>query len=434
MLFIAFYTLVTLIVGAGVYLFGDDLLRDQMEDRIEAESAYLFVAYERGGVPLLQTVLQARDDRGVNALGYLLVDRDGHRIGGELRTTPPAPGWSEISFTDGNDDLHTARALTHVLSDGSRLTVAVEMAPSEELLHITIGILVSGMLIVLAGGILGTILVTRFMRGRLDSMNRTAHAIIAGDMTQRVPEDGADDEFRQLAVTFNRMLDKNSDLIASLRQVSSGIAHDLRTPISRLRRRLENARNLSEGGQDNTHEIEASIGQTDDILALFASLLRIAEVESGALREYFGPVDLSDTAGLIGEIYTPVAEDCGRELTIAVEPGLSIRGDRELILQALINLLENAFRHTPPGTTVNLRLARHGDKAALTVSDDGPGVPESQLPSLTSRFSRGSRHRASPGYGLGLNSVKAIALAHEADLTIRNGSPGLVVRLDFALI
>lgn len=426
--FIAFHVLVAILIGIGVYRLADTVLSGEQDERLAAESAYLIIAYERGGADLLKTVLRARDDRGVNSLGYLLVDRGGRQIGGELRTAPPEPGWSDISFIDSEGRPNVAQSLTRTLSDGSRLTVAVETAWPQRLLNTSMAILLGGLAVMLAGGIIGTVLFSRIIRRRLAAMNGTALAIIAGDTQKRVPEEG-DDEFSQLAVTLNRMLDRTGNLIESLRQVSSDIAHDLRTPISRLRRKLEKARDHAESGHDPLPEIEAGIARTDEILTLFSALLRIAEVESGALQKYFTRFDLSEAVRTTCEIYAAVAEDAGRHLSCAITPDLFITGDRDLICQALINILENSLRHTPPGTCVTVSLTLQGTSARLSVFDNGPGVPEHQLDTLTSRFTRGSRDRGTPGYGLGLNNVRAIAAAHDAALTIRNADPGFEVSL-----
>ncbi|MGF7149349.1 hypothetical protein FHS96_002991 [Sphingomonas zeicaulis] len=427
--FIAFYTLATALLGLAAYLVGDRAVRDQLDDRISAEADYLEDVHEQGGLDRLKTVLQRRDDRGVNALGYLLVDRGGGRQGGELGISPPPPGWRTIEFTDPDGQKNAARALTLALNDGGRLTVVAELEPARQLRRTTAWVLAVGIGAILLGGIAGGLLFSRAIRSRLDAMNDTAQAIIAGDMSQRVPISDRDDEFGRLATTLNLMLDRNSMLIDNLRQVSSDIAHDLRTPLAHLRQRLERA--LARTGSDGKlHcEVEAAIAQSGAILSLFGALLRISEVESGTLRQFFRPIDLSAVVGALCESYLPAAEDRGKRLDCRIEPDLGIVGDEELVAQALVNLLENALRHTPPGTRIALDLRRDGGFAELTVSDDGPGVPDAQLPELTRRFTRGDRSRAGGGFGLGLNLVNAIAIAHDGTLRLSNGATGLIAKI-----
>lgn len=432
--FVAAYTLASLLLGLGVYVIGDRALRDALDDRVEAESAILAEVHRRLGLDGLVQALRRRDSRGVNNLGYLLVDTRGHRLGGELETRPPAPGWGDIVFRD-EDEVAAARALTTRLPDGARLTVAMELQPADDLRRATFIFFALGAGAMAIGGLLGGLLLSRAIRARLDGMNGTALAIIGGDMSQRVPEGPRDDEFRRLAITLNRMLDRNSALIENLRQVSNDIAHDLRTPIAHLRQRLERASALAPADSPAREEIGNAIRQSDAILSLFGSLLRISEVESGALRRTFTPVDLSATVEAICESYCPAAEDGGRVLVPDIAPDLTLSGIRELVAQALINVLENALRHTPVGTRITLRLERASTSTAmLVVEDDGPGVPADLLPTLTKRFVRSDKSRGTPGFGLGLNLVQAVVSVHEGTLTLRNTERGFRVAMTFPLV
>lgn len=432
-LFILFYTAVTLALGVAVYLIGDHALRDQLDGRLDVESDYLVAVYNRNGMAGLRETLLQRDDRGVNDLGYLLVDRSGRRLGGELPVSRPADGWSQIRFATADRGVTTARALTVELANGSYLTVAVELAPAYALQRTAVRLLVLGFGAMLLGGIIGGILLVRVIRGRLNVMNRIARAIISGDMTQRVPSSARSDEFDRLARTLNTMLDRNGALIENLRQVSSDIAHDLRTPLARLRHRLE--RISSSAGQDYTlrAEVERAIEEADATLSLFSALLRIAEVESGALRKYFRQVDLSALVRNVVDSYAAVAEDSGRTLGCSVVEGIVVLGDKDLLSQAMVNLLENALRHTPVGTHVQVMLDYTSEaepRAALMVRDNGPGVPSDQWPMLTRRFTRANKARSGPGFGLGLNLVQAVARVHDATLTFGDARPGLIVSLD----
>lgn len=428
-IFILLYTAATLALGGAVYVIGDHALREQLDDRIDAEADFLVDVHDSRGLESLRDTLQRRDDRGVNELGYLLVDRRGQRLGGELETQSPPPGRHEIRFRDQDGKVVSARALTVRMRDGGRLTVAMELAPAYAMRHTVVRLLLVGLGAMLFGGILGGVLLIRAIRARLSVMNDTAQAIISGDWSQRVPAGTRDDEFDRLARTLNIMLDRNSALIDNLRQVSSDIAHDLRTPLARLRQRLER---ISAGLADDPalrEEIERAIAEANSTLSLFGALLRIAEVESGTLRRYFGHVDLSSLARRIADSYIAVAEDSGRTLACAIDDEVVILGDKELISQALVNLLENAVRHTPDGSAIRVTVIRSGASAIMTVADNGPGIAPDQWTNVTRRFTRGDKSRSKSGFGLGLNLVRAVTEVHDGTLIFGDAAPGLILSM-----
>jgi signal transduction histidine kinase len=425
------WTLATLALGIGAYWVGSRALNEQLEAQIAREVGSLERVFVAGGRSALLQLLQRRDDRGVNNLGYRLVDRDGRALGGELAIATPQSGWHQVRFRDPEGEAHPALARTIVLGDGSRLTVAAETAPTEALQRTVVLLFAGGFGVMLLVGFAGGLLFGRTIRARLEAMNETALAIIAGDLDQRVPVTGRGDEFDALATTLNRMLERTDRLVANLRQVSGDVAHDLRTPITRLRQRLELALFAATGDPRQSAEIESAIRETDAILSLFAAVLRIAEIESGALRRFFRPTNLSEIAALLAESYQPAAEDSGRKLTPDIEPDLWIEGDPELLAQSLVNLLENALRHTPNGTSIQLQVRAAGNEVQLAVEDDGPGVPAVALPQLTRRFTRVERARSAPGHGLGLNLVAAIAAAHGGELILANRLPGFRAEMTF---
>jgi hypothetical protein len=235
------------------------------------------------------------------------------------------------------------------------------------------------------------------------------------------------DEFDQLAVTLNRMLDRIETLLDNLRQVSSDIAHDLRTPLARLRNRLE------QGVADpdsSAAVIEDAIRKADEVLSMFAAILRIAEVESGETRRFFAPFDLSELATELGESYAPAVSDGGRNLLWSVEPKVMITGDRELLAQAISNLLENAQRHTPPETLIRLTVSVTDDSACVQVIDNGPGVPKADRSRIAQRFKRLDVSRNTAGHGLGLNLVSAVAKLHGGKLYFDDGNPGLAAIIE----
>jgi signal transduction histidine kinase len=239
-----------------------------------------------------------------------------------------------------------------------------------------------------------------------------------------MPVSGRRDEFDELASTLNRMLDRIENLVENLRQVSSDIAHDLRTPLARLRTRLERGSQNADAG-DQAGVFDDAIRRVDDVLSLFAAILRISEVESGQTRRFFVRVDLSSLTTELAESYSPAVHDAGRKLLWEIEDGVVIQGDHELISQAIINLIENAQHHTPRGTVIRLSLGSTKESACIGVKDNGPGVPEPDLARIAKRFTRLDASRNKSGFGLGLSLVSAVADLHGGRLTLRRAEPGL---------
>ena len=268
----------------------------------------------------------------------------------------------------------------------------------------------------------GAILLGSYLQRRLNSISSSAEAIIRGDIRRRMPVGSRKDEFDQLANTLNRMLDRIEGLLENLRQVSSDIAHDLRTPLARLRNRLERG-TLDQPDADAL--ITDAIRQLDEVLSLFAAILRLAEVESGETKRLFGPVDVTALMTEVAESYAPAFEDQGRLFLWSIEPGLEAQGDRELLAQAVVNLLENAQRHTSTDTIVRMTTSSTESMICMQVSDNGRGVPKADLGRITKRFARLESSRNTAGHGLGLSLVSAVAKLHGGQLLLRDLAPGL---------
>jgi signal transduction histidine kinase len=243
---------------------------------------------------------------------------------------------------------------------------------------------------------------------------------------------GREDEWDRLAGAINEMLNRISALLENLRQVSSDVAHDLRTPLTRVRNRLEEARNKAMSVADYSAAVTTAIDDMDQLLAMFSALLRISQVEAGARLHTFSVVPLTEILENVYQMYLPVAEDCRRSLTSSLAGGVRIRGDAELLTQMFSNLVENAIRHTPEHTKIQINLNVEGEGVAASIADDGPGVDPSEHEKVLRRFYRGSSSRANEGYGLGLALVAAIAQLHQAKLTLSDAKPGLNVRISFS--
>ncbi len=288
-------------------------------------------------------------------------------------------------------------------------------------------------------GLGGGLLVSRGAMRRIEAINRTTRQIMAGDLSDRVPRFGGGDEIDRLAGNLNAMLDRIERLMTGMRQVTDSVAHDLRTPLTRLRSRIELALiHETDDAEVYRGVLQDSIGEADRLIATFTALLSIAEAESGAKRSDFTAVDLVDVVQLAADLYEPVAEERGQRLVMEIAEGVApqtvvVRGNGQLLAQAVSNLLDNAIKYTPEGGTITLRLdgAAAGQAARVTVADNGPGVPAEERPKVLQRFVRLDAARASPGNGLGLSLVDAVASLHGARLELSDNQPGLRVALVF---
>ena len=271
---------------------------------------------------------------------------------------------------------------------------------------------------------------TNTLLKRVEAVTRTAEAIIAGDLSRRIDQTGSGDDFDRLSETLNAMLDRIGGLMENLRQVSNDIAHDLRTPLSRLRQGLEEASGRNLTSVDYESVVERAIGEADALLETFSALLRIAQIEAGARRSAFQPVDLSDAMHTVAEAYTPAIEEGGRSLRTEIATNVQVRGDRDLLVQLFANLIENANHHTPPGTSITLRLAREPDAAIAEIADDGPGIPEEERAKVLRR-STGSSIAARRRATVSALVAAAVVGLHHGVVELLDNAPGLrvVVRL-----
>ncbi|HWB49932.1 MAG TPA: HAMP domain-containing sensor histidine kinase [Stellaceae bacterium] len=449
-LYFAVFAVSVLGVLLSVYWMSADFVERQTQATLDAEIAGLAEQYAQRGLSGLIQIVAARSagDRGDGVL-YLVTNADGHPLAGNItgwpEGTPAAPG--PVSFRvaikgKGGTQMHPAQGALIVIPDGYRLLVARDISDAalyRERIKMT---LVWSGLVALVAGLIGGAVLSRNLLRRVEQVNRTAERVMGGNLADRVPLKGTRDEFDQLAANLNNMLDQIERLMAGMREVSDNIAHDLRTPLARLRARLElslidanNTGGPEEGAQ--TAAVRAAIDEADRLLATFNALLNIAEAESGARRNQAEPLDLAQTARAAAELYEPVAEEKGCALKLDVEPGIMIRGDRHLLSQALANLLDNALKYG--GGEVRLSAHRQDGRAALEVSDAGPGIPEAEREAVFDRFVRLEPSRSTPGNGLGLSLVRAVARLHNGTVALGDvypgtGHPGLKVRLEFAAL
>jgi hypothetical protein len=272
---------------------------------------------------------------------------------------------------------------------------------------------------------------SRKVLARLDSINRTSTEIVAGDFSRRVPLSDAHDEFDALAENLNRMFERIERLMKGMREVADSVAHDLRTPLNRLRNRLEEAQRRLDPQSPHAADIEAAIAETDGLIATFNALLLIAEADSGMARGALTQLDLSAVVADVAELYAPLAEEKNIALTVMPAGVLTIEGNRSLISQALANLIDNAIKYTPAEGRVTIFAAETPSGVDLTVADSGPGIPVADRARVVERFVRLEASRNSPGTGLGLSLVAAVARLHQARLTLDDNNPGLKATISF---
>lgn len=411
-------------------------LERQARDRVETEAASLVAEYRRHGLAGLRSTIEERSSAAKRRLQYAIIDAQGQAIAGDhylaefARTSGSAA--QLVPRSNGENPTDNILVASRSLDDGVRLIIADNLESVEDVEDVVLnGFLVALGLALLLGLGAGA-LFTRSLLRRVDSVTRTAEAIIAGDLSQRIALTGSGDDFDRLSTTLNLMLDKIQDLLESLRQVSSDIAHDLRTPLARLRQQLEDARIRASTPSDYELAIDRAITEADTLLDTFSALLRIAQIEAGARRSSFLGVDLSDVMRRVAEAYGPALEDSGRVLVTDISETVTIAGDRELLVQLFANLLENALSHTPKGTTVTMRLSRAGAGACAEISDSGPGIPEGERSRVFRRFYRLERSRTTPGNGLGLSLVAAIVELHDATVEVTDNTPGVKIMIRFS--
>ena len=408
----------------------------QTDEAIEAEIRGLAEQYSQFGTIGLVRALnrrtsQARASRGL----YLLTDASLRPLAGNLSAWPredPRPdGWItfELEYADRRGAVDLGRARIFELTGGLRLLVGRDIRERLEIdarFRESIG---WGIALALVLSIAGGVLISRPMLRRIDAINLTSREIMAGALDRRIPVRGTSDEFDRLAANLNEMLDRIAQLVASVREVSDNIAHDLRSPLARLRSRLE----LTLADEGDAEAYRRAIGRTieeaDALLKTFNSLLRIARLEAGVETGQIETFDLDGLIGDVAELYAPLAEERGVALDTGPGGAGRIRGDRDLLFQALANLLDNAIKFSPEGGTVAIAARGRGDGVEIAVADGGPGIPDALKERVTERFFRVEASRNAPGAGLGLSLVAAVAERHGGGLELGDNEPGLRVAL-----
>ena len=418
------------------------LITEEITQTVNAETSEFNEIYGRRGLFFVARAIEYRSLRpGANL--YLLTSPTGQAIAGNVGSLAPGVmatiGWSETAYRrieDADDRDHRALVRVTELENGFRLLIGRDLAERRRLFGIVAKAAQWSILIVVVLGLGGGVFVARRVLTRIDAMSGTAHRIMVGDLSERLPVGRSGDELDRLAENLNAMLERIEALMAGLKEVSDNIAHDLKTPLTRLRNRAEEALAKSGCEADYRAALERTIEESDGLIRTFNALLMIARAESGQARGNMDDFDAAEVAGGIHELYEPLAEDDGMTLKVKTEAA-PIHGNRELISQALANLVENAIKYGKPAGSVvsmdsrqiTIEARREGDQVLLSVTDRGPGIPEGDRKHVVERFVRLEASRTMPGSGLGLSLASAVATLHGGELRLGDAEPGLVATL-----
>ena len=437
--------LVVFAIGAGLVLMRvgmnvKELFDDQIDQTVEAEIAGLSEQYRQGGIRRLVETVERRANQPGSSL-YLVTTFAGERITGNVAQLPfgvlERPGLIETRYarTDGVVAEHRALARIFLLPGGFRLLVGRDLEDREALRGMMLRALLTSLGWLVLIGTAGGIFVAMRVLRRVDAMSASAQTIMSGDLSQRLPRTGSGDELDRLATSLNAMLERIGELMKGLQEVSDNIAHDLKTPLTRLRNSVDEALRTAQSSDGYRACLEKVVEESEGLIRVFNALLMIARLESGAAQEAMQDFDVAEVARDVAELYDAVAEEQGVMLTLDVDAPLMMRGGRELIGQALANLVDNAIKHGQPQESgahvvVNIAARRMGNRIELTIADRGPGVAAQDRARVLERFVRLEGSRSRPGSGLGLSLASAVARLHHGALRLDDNEPGLRVTID----
>jgi signal transduction histidine kinase len=431
------FLLAFVLLGVGVHLAVSTLLLQDARELVRTDAAGLLEIERGGGREALLEELRGRIDAPDDPDAvYALIAPDGAvRLGHPPRDAGLRNGTRWITFDDygdsaGANQVHARRVIAHLqaLSDGSTLLTGLRLRSQDRFLALMLRTALVALLFAATLGALVGALTSRWVSRRLGTLDRTAERVGQGELGLRVPLDGSRDAFDRLARRFNAMLDRIEALLDGVRHATDHIAHDLRTPLTRLRNRLEDLRRQSAGGPVDRAALEAAVLETDQLLHTFGALLRLARIEAQPPAREEPALDLAALAGDAVELYTPVAGERGIRLRSQLDPA-RVRGDRDQLFQLLVNLLDNALKFAPSGSEVALMLRATAEGALLQVDDAGPGIPEADRERVFDRFQRLESHRGTPGSGLGLSLARAIVQRHGGHIVLLDRAPGLRVQV-----
>ncbi len=419
------------------------LITEEITSTVDAEITGLAEQYNQGGIRRLVFVIETRSRRPGSSL-YLVTTPSGEGLAGNIGSLVPGvlakPGWMETVYRrleDPETAEHHALVRVLQLPGGFRLLVGRDLEERERLFDIIATAGRWSVAIVIILGVAGGVFVSKRVLNRVDAMTLTAQTIMAGDLSGRLPIAGSGDELDRLASNLNAMLERIEALMRGLKEVSDNVAHDLRTPLTRLRNRAEEALRTAKDEPGYRSALEATIDELDGLISTFNALLMIARAEFGEARENMSEFDAAEVAQDVSELYEPLADTKGLALRVEATSA-PVKGNRELVSQALANLVDNAIKYAEPqghaanGTSAEILVtaASEGDRIKLAVRDGGPGIPEPDRAHVVERFVRLEQSRTKPGSGLGLSLAAAVARLHGGELKLEDNAPGLKAVLD----
>ena len=423
-----------------VYLSTASYVRARSDRANMTEYLILQGAYARSGRDGLIALIERRiADRSFADNVYLLADPSLAVLGGNLKAWPStvtaASGWAEFRAAQPSPDATRRpllRAMLETFPGGDRLLVGRDISEFDSFTEqIKAAVISSGVLIFVLAAV-ASILVTRRTVGRIEEINATSRAIMQSGLDQRIPLRGSHDEWDRVAENLNLMLDRIETLMGEVKQVSDNVAHDLRTPLTRMRGRLEKAYDSQRSGEADQTLIGDTLADLDAVLRMFSSITRIAQIETQARTDAFRTANLVEIASEVVELYDAAAEQDGTRLTIVGDPEVKVTGDRDLIFDAIANLVDNAIKHGRAGGQVVVANESIDGRPVISIADDGPGIPAGEHEHVFKRFYRLEASRYTPGNGLGLSLVAAVARLHGARIELLDNAPGLKFRLWFA--
>lgn len=409
---------------------------------IAVEHAILRQVYDRAGRDgLIATIRQRIADERFEGGLYLLADASLAPVAGNLKVWPSvlkgSEGWGNFNTPEWKPDAADwplLRAVFETLPDGYHLLVGKDIDDLDEFAEkIEIALALSILLTFVLGAV-ASVFVTRRTMGRIEAINSTSRAIMQSGLGQRIPRQGTRDEWDQLAENLNLMLDRIEGLMGEVKQVTDNVAHDLRTPLARMRGRLEKAYARQRDGEHDQSLIGDTMADLDSVLRMFASLTRISQIEANDRTAAFRAVNLANIAREVVELFDAAAEEKGGHLSVVADQPVLVTGDRDLLFDAVANLVDNAIKHGREAGQVTVAVTRDLGGAVISVADDGPGIPVNECQQVFKRFYRLERSRCTPGNGLGLSLVAAVARLHGARIEMADNAPGLKFELLFPLL
>lgn len=424
----------SMIVTSLVFYFGTvGIVGRDIDSKLFTVSQRLTDRFDSNGLEALQQyMLQLlRDGIDQDTEDYLLVDPERRKIVGNLSPLDVPPSLGQLSdqsvHRDGRRSI--SRLLSHQLSNGVVLVVGRDLQDVNEVEQLVLHALLVGGGIVTLLAIGGAVLFRRKLERQVAEIRRTAVEIESGDLSRRIPISNANDEFTRLSIEINRMLDRIQHLMEGVRDISNAVAHDLRTPLGRIRSILDAALAPRTTSEQLRTAARTSIHSIDELIVVFDKLLQIAEAESGTRRHSFQPVALREVITDVIELYDATAEANGTALLMEVDGEPTTFGDKDLLMSAVTNLVDNALKYAGRTATVSVCATQDRDTVSLVVRDNGPGIPSAERDKVVARFYRLDRSRSVPGNGLGLSIVTAIAHQHDGELFLEDASPGLSARI-----